>query len=103
VDTAERVASPIAVFVPVQDPGCLLGAFYRRLQTRLGTPKAITATVHKLACIFYRLWSCGGSYDDPGVNYYEQRYQEQIAKGLRKKAQSFGFDLVAAPSTPIAS
>jgi transposase len=75
-----------------------LGAFYRRLRTRLGTPKAITATAHKLARIFYHLWSSGESYDDPGVNYYEQRYQEQIVKGLRKKPQALGFNLVAAPS-----
>ena len=73
-----------------------LGAFYRRLRTRLGIPKAITATAHKLARIFYRLWSSGGTYDDPGVNYYEQRYQEQIIKGPRKNAQVPGFDLVAA-------
>lgn len=32
-----------------------LGAFYRRLRTRLGAPKAITATAHKLARVFYRL------------------------------------------------
>jgi transposase len=80
-----------------------LGAFYRRLRTRLGTPKAITATAHKLARIFYRLWSLGESYDDPGVNYYEQRYQEQIVKNLQKKAQALGFDLVATPSTQIVS
>jgi hypothetical protein len=80
-----------------------LGAFYRRLRTRLGTPKAITATAHKLARIFYRLWSSGGAYDDPGVNYYEQRYQEQIIKRLHKKAKAMGFDLVAAPSTQIVS
>ncbi|MBD2054893.1 IS110 family transposase [Oculatella sp. FACHB-28] len=80
-----------------------LGAFYRRLRTRLGAPKAITATAHKLARLFYRLWSSGGSYDDPGVNYYEQRYQEQIVKGLRKKAQALGFDLVATPSAQIVS
>ncbi|WP_392536157.1 hypothetical protein [Nostoc sp. C117] len=35
-------------------------AFYRRLRSRLGTPKAITATAHKLARIFYRLWTNGG-------------------------------------------
>jgi transposase len=28
-----------------------LGAFYRRLKGRLGAPKAITATAHKLACL----------------------------------------------------
>ncbi len=32
-----------------------LGAFYRRLKARLGAPKAITATAHKLARIFYRM------------------------------------------------
>ncbi len=31
-----------------------LGAFYRRLRSRLGAPKAITATAHKLARLFYR-------------------------------------------------
>jgi hypothetical protein len=29
--------------------------------------------------------------------------QEQIVKGLRKKAQAMGFDLVATPSTQIVS
>ncbi len=32
-----------------------LRAFYLRLRSRLGTPKAITATVHKLARMFYLL------------------------------------------------
>ena len=32
-----------------------LGAQYRRLRTRLGSPKAITAMARKLACLFYRL------------------------------------------------
>ena len=80
-----------------------LGAFYRRLRTRLGTPKAITATAHKLARLFYQLWRNGGTYNDPGITYYEQRYQEQIVKGLRKKAQAMGFELVATPSTQIVS
>ncbi|MBW4541105.1 MAG: hypothetical protein KME43_18500 [Myxacorys chilensis ATA2-1-KO14] len=35
--------------------------------------------------------------------YYEQRYQEQMVKGLRKKAQALGFELVAAPSTQLVS
>ncbi len=80
-----------------------LGAFYRRLRTRLGTPKAITATAHKLARLFYRLWRNGGTYDDPGINYYEQRYQEQILKRLQEKAQTLGFELVATSSTQIFS
>ena len=38
-----------------------LGAFYRRLRSRLGAPKAITATAHKLARMFY-LISCTRSH-----------------------------------------
>src|SRR5512133_899493 len=30
-----------------------LGAQYRRLRTRLGAPKAITAMARKLACLYY--------------------------------------------------
>lgn len=30
-----------------------LGAQYRRLRTRLGAPKAMTAMARKLACLFY--------------------------------------------------
>lgn len=71
-----------------------LGAFYRRLRSRLGTPKAITATAHKLARIFYRLWTSGGNYQDPGMDYYEQLTHQRIVNNLQKKAQSLGFELI---------
>ncbi len=38
-----------------------IGAFFRRLKVRLGSPKAITATAHKLARIFYQLWTTRAS------------------------------------------
>lgn len=74
-----------------------LGAFYRRLRSRLGAPKAITATAHKLARLFYLMWTQGKEYADPGLDYYEQRYQERVLNNLKKKAQSLGFELVAQP------
>ena len=43
-----------------------LGGFYRRIRSRLGSPKAITATAHKLARIFYRMWTTGQAYADLG-------------------------------------
>ena len=73
------------------------GAFYRRLRSRLDTPKAITATAHKLARIFYRLWTAGGNYQDIGMDYYEQRYQERFINNLQKKALALGFELVPQP------
>lgn len=71
-----------------------LGAFYRRMKARLGAPKAITATAHKLARMFYMLWTSGEPYRDPGADYYEQRYQQRVLDNLKKKASALGFDLV---------
>ena len=71
-----------------------LGAFYRRLQARLGAPKAITATAHKLARLFYHMWTTAGEYSDPGMDYYEQKYQELVLKKLKKKAAAFDLQLV---------
>lgn len=80
-----------------------LGAFYRRLRARLGAPKAITATAHKIARIFYHLWTRGGSYVDPGVDYYEQRYRERMVNTLQKKAQVLGFELIPQPAMEVVS
>ena len=71
-----------------------LGAYYRRMQRRLGAPKAITAAAHKLARIFYHLWTSGDAYFDPGSNAYEQQYQDRMLRNLKKKAQAFGMKLI---------
>jgi transposase len=71
-----------------------LGAFYRRIRKRLGSPKAITATAHKLACIFYRMLKYGNSYVDPGMEYYEQKYRNRIINNLKTTAKHLGYKLV---------
>jgi transposase len=71
-----------------------LGAQYRRLRTRLGAPKAITAMARKLACLFYRLIQHGQPYVDKGTEYYEARYRDQPIRSLAARAQKLGFQLV---------
>ncbi len=71
-----------------------LGAQYRRLRTRLGAPKAITAMARKLACLFYRLIKHGQPYIDKGTEYCEARYREQQIRSLTKRAQKLGLLLV---------
>ena len=58
-------------------------------------PKAITATAHKLARIFYSMLKHGTQYVDQGQGYYEQQYRDRVMKNLKKRAASMGFDLVA--------
>lgn len=76
-----------------------LGAQYRRLRTRLGAPKAITAMAHRLARLVYRMLKYGEQFVDKGMEYYEQRYQNQQIQLLRKRAAKLGMQLVPTPST----
>lgn len=71
-----------------------LGAQYRRLRTRLGAPKAITAMARKLACLFYRLIRHGQQYVDKGTEYYEAKYREQQIRALTKRAEKLGLRVV---------
>jgi transposase len=77
-----------------------LGAQYRRLRTRLGAPKAITAMAHKLARLVYRLVRYGQQYVDKGLDYYEQRFREQQTALLRNRAASLGFQIPEIASQP---
>ena len=71
-----------------------IGAFLRRKKAQIGAPKAITATAHKIARIFYNMLKYGTKYVDLGQEYYEQRYQDRVVANLKRKAKQFGFELV---------
>ena len=73
-----------------------LGAFYRRIRGRAGEAKAVTATAHKLAKIYYRLLKYGEAYVELGEKAYEKKYQQQRLRTLTKQAALLGFTLVAA-------
>jgi transposase len=75
-----------------------LGAQYRRLRTKLGAPKAITAMAHRLARLVYRMLKYGQRYVDKGAEYYEQRYRQQQIQLLRKKAAKLGLRITASPA-----
>lgn len=71
-----------------------LGAFYRRIAARAGGAKAVIATARKIAERFYRLLTTGQSYERRGAEEMEQHYAAKVVKGLQKKAESLGFQLV---------
>jgi len=76
-----------------------LGAYLRRQRSRLGAPKAITATAHKMARLVYSMLKHGSAYVDLGQNYYEERYRDRTIKSLKRKAQTFGYLLVKEAET----
>lgn len=70
-----------------------LGAQYRRLRTKLGAPKAITAMAHRLARLVYRMLKYGQSYVDKGTEHYEERFRQQQIQLLRKRAAKLGLQV----------
>jgi transposase len=78
-----------------------LGAFFRRLKARLGAPKAITATAHKLARLLYRLLRYGEAYVTQGMEEYERAYRERTIRNLARKAKALGYKLL--PTTDAAT
>jgi len=71
-----------------------LGAYFRRMKTKVGAPKAITATAHKLALLVYRMLKYGMDYVDKGQEYYESQYKERIMKNLTKRAKAMGYEII---------
>lgn len=74
-----------------------LGAFMRRIKSKAGAPKAITATARKIACLFYRLLKYGKDYVEQGMDFYEKNYKDNLVKGLEKWAQHLGYSLIENP------
>ena len=70
-----------------------LGAFYRRIRSRTDGRRAITATAHKIARIYYSLLTKGTPYVETGQNAYEQMYKERRITALKKQALSLGYQL----------
>jgi transposase len=75
-----------------------LGAYLRRLKSRLGMPKAIVATAHKLARLIYRLLKHGQAYVAQGLEAYEEQHRVREVKRVARQARELGFALV--PATP---
>jgi len=86
--TALRVAA-----ASLKTSDSALGAYFRRMRARLGTPAAITATAHKLARIIYFMLKHRKPYHDFGADYYEQQYRTRVLRNLNRRAAKLGFHL----------
>ena len=72
--TANRAASALRLAAQgLVNSHSALGAYYRRMRARLGAPKAMTATVQKLARLVYSMLRYGTAYVDAGQQVYERQ------------------------------
>ena len=70
-----------------------LGAFSRRMKARLGAPKAMTATAHKIAVIFYQMVRERTVSREVGEAEYTQQQEQRMLKRLKKQATRLGYVL----------
>ena len=71
-----------------------LGAYFRRLCSRMDKPKAVTAAAHKLARLIYTMLTKGEEYTDQGQDYYEERYRERVLRALSQRAAKLGMQIL---------
>ena len=74
-----------------------LGAFYRRLSSRIGKQKAVTATARKIAVLFYNAVRHGVTYQDQGAAAYDERHRQRVLSNLQRRARILGYALAPMP------
>ena len=82
-----------------------LGAYLRRQRSRLGAPKAITATAHKLARIFYTVMRYGVAYQKRSEEDFVNEHQKRMEQNLHRRAKEMGYELkkIEAPKDEVAA
>lgn len=75
---------------------CALGAYYRRMASRISKSKALKAVAHKLAKLIYHLLKSGNAYVEVGQEAYERRYKEKRIKNVIKNAKELGLEIAMA-------
>ncbi len=71
-----------------------LGAYFRRMCSRMEKAKAVTAAAHKLARLIYILLTKGQEYTDQGQEYYETRYRQRVVNHLAQRVAKIGMKMV---------
>jgi hypothetical protein len=67
------------------------------MQGRLGSPKAIHATAHKLARLIDSMLQHGTAYVARSMDEYDQQYRDRVVQYLHRRAKELGYALHPAP------
>lgn len=75
-----------------------LGALYRRLAARIGPARAALAVAHRILRIAFHILKTGGSYQELGANYHDDRTKAQLEKRHTKALERLGFQVSLVPA-----
>jgi len=92
--SANRVRNALKMAaMSLSHSGSALGAFYRRLCSRMDKPRANTATAHKLARMVYFMLTRGEDFVDKGQQNYEEQQRQRSIAALKRRAAALGFQI----------
>jgi len=74
-----------------------LSAHYHRLASRRGHKRAIIALAHTILVIVYSLLRHGGSYQDLGHDYFDQRDRASTLRRSVSRIERLGYQVVLQP------
>lgn len=93
--TKNRVAAALRLAAnTLYNSQTALGAFFRRMRSKFGAPKAITAVAHKMARMIYTMLTKSEEYYEFGATYYEEKYRSRVVRSIERRAREFGYELV---------
>jgi transposase len=80
-----------------------VGAYLRRQRSRLGAPKAVTATAHKLARVVYHLVRYGAAYVKKTEDEYAAQVRGRVERAFHRRAKELGYEVRRVePPEPVA-
>jgi len=79
-----------------------LGAYLRRMKSKLGPKAATTATAHKIALIFYIMVTKQVEYDESIWAARDAQRQKRLEAKIRRQAKQLGYQLVPTKEKPAA-
>jgi transposase len=79
-----------------------LGARFRRLAARKGPKRAAIAVAHAILRIVYVLLTQETSYDELGVDYFDQRDRQAAERHAVRRLESLGYTVTLEPQKPAA-
>jgi len=75
-----------------------LGATYRRIAARRGKKKAAIAVGRRILEIAYFVLRDGVAYEELGVNYYDERKKDAVARNAIKRLERLGYRVAIEPA-----
>ena len=86
-----RAALVEAALGAIHTRGCALGARYRRIMRHRGHKKAVIAVAHAILVAAYHILKLGTTYRELGVDYYDKRNAERLARRAVETLERHGY------------